>query len=261
MGAGFSVVTYGPGTQVPVCGECGQIDRPQKAMAQARGIIRRHADAEHMGMGETIHDNRLADDTGEVLHCLLPLDMCPHLADDPPLSAIEELREKLANTPKQEKEQPTYMSTDSQFKRIVVYVPIEVAISAELAEENDHEATVADLLKTVVADTLLEPESVAEHDPFAIVGVSGQTTREPNTLVWTRILPDEDKGIAGTVDNGHTYRLADVGSMESVTSMSRAFEQSTKCLTALLKDGKLDPMCKVRLVLELQVPEREPAHA
>ena len=246
------IVTVVAGSHAPVCGECGQLDRSQTAMAVARDILRAHADAEHMGMGDIIHDNRVPDDTGELDRCQMPIDMCPHLVNDPPALG-ESTQQKKETAP------PSHMSTDSKFKRIVVYVPIEVAISSELVDEEDHEATVSDLLRQVVGDTLLEPESVADHDPFAIVGVSEQTYYEPNATVWTRILPDEDAGIKGTVDNEHTFRLADVEDRQTMSAMGRAFEQTLTTLRTLLKSGALDPMCKVRLVLELQVPEREPA--
>lgn len=214
-------------------------------MALAREAIRVHADADHYGLGEVRHANHLVTDTGEPDKCNMPYDLCPHVQNDPPIEP---------QAPTQDEPPPNAMSTDSQFKRIIVYVPVEVAISEDLASEDDHMERVSGMLHQVISDQLLEPESVAEHDPFAIVGVSTKYHHQENTEVWERVLPDPKHGVYGTVAQA-SDRVVDFGNNLTIAT---EFGHISNYLQQQIKDGKIDGLTRVRLVLELQVPEREP---
>lgn len=243
----FTVLTQAPGRHYPRCDEHGTLDRAKPAMAQAREIVENHARADHYGLGDTIHKSLLVDSTGDATPCDMPLEMCPHLADDP----------KQNNTEKEEQTEPS-MSDDSQFRTITVYVPVSIAISEEVAEGFEPERAVAMMLQQVMQDALAEPESVAEHDPMAIVGVSTKTHFEPDDSVWERVLPDPDKEVFGTVSR-KPVRAADLTGTDTLMRLSKEFENMLKYLNAQVEQGKLSGLTKVRLVLELDVPEREPA--
>lgn len=220
-------------------------------MALAREVIENHAREDHYGLGDIDHRNRVPDSTGDLDTCDMPLDLCPHLANDPPSN----------NHQSEGNQTESAMSDDNQFNHLTVYIPVEIAVSDELAEQHEYERHVASVLLQVVTDALAEPESVAEHDPIAIVGVSDKTHWEPvNEGAWERVLPDPDKEVFGTVSR-KPVRAADLGGMDAQQQLVNEFKKMLKFLNEQVEEGKLHGLTKVRLVLELDVPEREPAVA
>lgn len=220
-------------------------------MAQAREVIEKHARDDHYGMGDITHLNHVPDSTGELDQCRLTLDMCPHLADDPKQNA----------EPGEDNSTPAMSDTETQFRQITVYVPVTIAISDEVAESFEPERAVASMLREVMSDALTEPESVAEHDPMAIVGVSNKTHFEPDDSVWERVLPNPDKEVFGTVSR-KPVRAADLPSDPRSRVPQVLIDEfiKTACFVGKqVEDGKLSGLTKVRIVLELELPVREPA--